>query len=139
MTSRTLDCCDCSPTKRIEACCAPSSGHLAVRKSKSRSSRTKLRNDLDCAHDADDPARDDRGQANGRTAIERSRAFSQMRGVRRLVRHARSRRDARPRRTAAASGQRSDTMMRSYFVALAFIPNAMDAALQAQVLSHTAG
>jgi hypothetical protein len=31
--------------KRIEASCAPSSGHLAVRKSKSRSSRTKPRND----------------------------------------------------------------------------------------------
>src|ERR1700722_20342764 len=48
MTSRTLDCCDCSPTKRIEASsCAPSSGRLAVRKSKSRSSRTKPRNDRD--------------------------------------------------------------------------------------------
>jgi hypothetical protein len=38
LTLRTPGCCDCSPTKLIEASCAPSSGHLAVRKMKSRSS-----------------------------------------------------------------------------------------------------
>jgi len=67
--------------------------------------------------------------------------------------YARSRRGARPRGTTAPSGQRSGAVMRSYFAALAFIrdeddivpgdavecPNAMDAALQAQVLSHAAG
>ena len=56
LTSRTLDCCDCSRTKRIEACCAPYSGHLAARKPKSQSSRAKRKHDQDRAHDVDDRA-----------------------------------------------------------------------------------